>query len=209
MTIDSKSEWKPFYGKNKEDGYKTGEFALTEDEVMRLLAACDDLSEKILLMVGIATGCRRLDLVRIERRNVDLDNKTLTYIEKKKGSRAKTINFGSKLEHELRIYLNTKEMKKSKWLFPTRYKNGEVNVGGHISDRTVWNIFNRVLEKAGISPRPAHALRATFVKQAIAKKWTMLQIAQHIGDTVKTVEEYYAVPSLGEMSEVAKNKEVF
>jgi len=52
-------------------------------------------------------------------------------------------------------------------------------------------------------------MRATFVKQAIAKGWTMLQIAQHIGDTVDTVEKYYAVPSLGEMSEVARNKEVF
>lgn len=202
-------QWKPFYGKNKDDSYKTGEFALTEDEVVRLLVACEDISEKILLMVGIATGCRRSDLVQIERRNVDLDHNTITYIEKKKGGRSKTINFGSKLEHELRIYLNTKEMKKSKWLFPTKYKNGDINVGGHISSRTVWNIFNRVLERAKISARPAHAMRATFVKQAIAKKWTMIQIAQHIGDTVDTVEKYYAVPSLGEMAEVAKNKEVF
>lgn len=202
-------QWKPFYGKNKDDSYKTGEFALTEDEVVRLLSACDDISEKILLMVGIATGCRRSDLVQIERRNVDLDHNTLTYIEKKKGGRSKTINFGSKLEHELRIYLNTKDMKKSKWLFPTKYKNGEINVGGHISSRTVWNIFNRVLERANISSRPAHAMRATFVKQAILKGWTMLQIAHHIGDTVDTVEKYYAVPSLGEMAEVARNKEVF
>jgi len=202
--------WKPFYGKNKTDeGYRTGEYALTEDEVTRLIAACDDLSEKILLMVGIATGCRRGDLVKMERRNVDVDHQTITYTEQKKGGRSKTINFGSKLEHELRIYLNTKDMKKSKWLFPTKYKNGEININGHISDRTVWNIFNRVLEAAGISPRPAHALRSTFVKQAISKGWTMLQIAQHIGDTVDTVEKYYAVPSLGEMSEVAKNKEVF
>lgn len=203
------SGWKPFYGKNKDESYRTGEYALTEEEVVRLLAACEDISEKILLMVGIATGCRRSDLVQIERRNVDLDHNTLTYIEKKKGGRSKTINFGSKLEHELRIYLNMKEMKRSKWLFPTKYKNGEINIGGHISDRSVWNIFNRTLERAGISPRPAHALRSTFVKQAIVKGWTMLQIAQHIGDTVETVEKYYAVPSLGEMSEVAKNKEVF
>jgi integrase len=204
-----KSEWKPFYGNNKNVSYKTGEYALTEDELRRVLLSCNTIEEKILIMVGVATGCRRSDLVQIERRNVDLDHNTLTYIEKKKGSRSKTINFGSKLEHELRMYLNTKEMKKSKWLFPTKYKNGELNVGGHISSRTVWNIFNKVLENANISPRPVHALRATFVKQAIVKGWTMLQIAQHLGDTVDTIEKYYAVPSLGEMSEVARNKEVF
>lgn len=210
MNDTFESNWKPFYGKDKDTSHKSGEYALTEDELRRALLACNTFNEKILIMVGVATGCRRSDLVQIERRNVDLNHKTITYIEKKKGGRAKTINFGSKLETELRMYLNTKEMKQSKkWLFPSVYKNGEINVGGHISSRTVWNIFNRVLERAEISPRPAHSMRATFVKQAIAKGWTMLQIAQHLGDTVDTVEKYYAVPSLGEMSEVARNKEVF
>ena len=51
-------------------------------------------------------------------------------------------------------------------------------------------------------------MRSTFVKQAILKGWTMSQISDHIGDTQETVEKYYAVPSRGEMSEVAKNKEV-
>jgi hypothetical protein len=46
------------------------------------------------------------------------------------------------------------------------------------------------------------------VKQAILNGWSMIQIANHIGDTQQTIEKYYAVPSLGEMAELARTKEV-
>ena len=92
---------------------------------------------------------------------------------------------------------------KCKWLFPSPYGYEK-----HISDRTIWTIFNNVCERSGISKRPVHALRSTFVKSAISNGWTLIQIADHIGDTPETIQKYYAVPSIGEMSEVAKNKEV-
>lgn len=190
--------WKNY----KDEGYKTGEFALTQSEVEKLLSNCDTMFEKLLIEVGIATGCRRSDLCAIKKSNVNLDNMTISYIEKKKGDRIKTINFGNKLRTDLKQYIATLP-NKCEWLFPSEH-----GIEKHISDRTVWNVLNRVCERAGISQRPAHALRSTFVKQAISNGWSMTQIANHIGDTEQTVEKYYAVPSLGEMAEIAKNKEV-
>jgi integrase/recombinase XerD len=190
--------WKNY----NDEGYKTGEFALTPNEVENLLSHCDTLFEKVLLEVGISTGCRRSDLCAIKKSNIDLTNMTISYIEKKKGSRIKMINFGNKLRTDLKQYIATLPPK-CEWLFPSDHGTNK-----HISDRTVWNVLNRVCERSGISKRPAHALRSTFVKQAISNGWSMSQIANHIGDTEQTVEKYYAVPSIGEMSEVARNKEV-
>lgn len=191
--------WKNF---RNDEGYKTGEFALTPTEVEKLLSNCDTLFEKILIEVGISTGCRRSDLCALEKGNIDLTNMTINYVEKKKGSRIKTVNFGNKLRTDLKQYVSTLP-NKCKWLFPSPY-----GIENHISDRTVWNVFNKICLRAGISARPVHSLRSTFVKQAMANGWTLIQISNHIGDTQQTVEKYYAVPSLGEMSEVAKDKEV-
>lgn len=188
--------------KNKDEPYKTGEFALTSTEVENLMSHCETLFEKVLIEVGIATGCRRADLAGLEKSNIDLTNMTITYIERKKGGRIMTANFGNKLRVDLKQYIFTLP-NKCKWLFPS--KHGYEN---HISDRSIWDIFNRVCARAGISQRPCHAMRSTFVKQAISNGWTMIQIADHIGDTPETVQKYYAVPSIGEMSEVARNKEV-
>ena len=191
--------WKNY---GKDDSYKTGEFALTVTEVEKLFSNCDILSEKILLEVGISTGCRRADLCAIEKSNIDIEKMTVSYIERKKGGRIRIVNFGKKLQVDLRQYIATLPPR-CKWLFPSSH-----GMENHISDRSVWNIFNRVCKRAGISQRPAHALRSTFVKQAILNGWSMIQISNHIGDTQQTIEKYYAVPSIGEMAELARTKEV-
>ena len=139
--------------KNKDDSYKTGEYSLTPSEYEKLFSNCNTLFERILLEVGIATGCRRADLAAIEKSNIDLTNMTISYIEKKKGGRIKTINFGNKLKTDLTQYIFTLPSK-CKWLFPSPH--GKEN---HISDRTIWNVFNQVCARCWnkSTSMPCHA----------------------------------------------------
>ncbi len=172
--------------------YKTGEFALTEKEYDAILDACDSTEDECLIKFTVATGLRRADVVRVERQNIR--NGKVTYSEKKKGGRIREIYIGPKLLQVLSKYEKTIP-KEQKLLF-------------RFSERTAYNKLQHLCDIAGISRRPFHALRATCIKRCQKAGWTPEQVVDLTGDTLRVIQEHYAVPSSGEMQEVSKQKEI-
>ena len=170
---------------------KTGEVSFSETEWNSLLGAVDSIEDELLLQFTVSTGLRREDVVSVLIENIDFDKETLTYYERKK-RRTREIPLQIKVLKLIRQYLNVVKRRYGK-LFD-------------FSGRTAYNKLNRCCEKAGISKRPFHSLRATCVKFCIKSKWSLLEIAKLTGDEVETIETHYAVPSKGDMNEVAKNK---
>lgn len=172
--------------------YKTGEWALTEKEYAAILDACDSTEDECLIKFTVATGLRRADVVRVERQNIR--NGKVTYSEKKKGGRIREIYIGPKLLQVLSKYEKTIP-KEQKMLFG-------------FSERTAYNKLQHLCDIAGISRRPFHALRATCIKRCQKAGWTPEQVVDLTGDTLRVIQEHYAVPSSGEMQEVSKQKEI-
>jgi len=75
-------------------------------------------------------------------------------------------------------------------------------------DRQAYNRFQRVCQIAGIEKRPFHALRATAIKFMQAAGWRPEEVAEIIGDTLRTIQEHYVTPSRSELAERAREKEV-
>lgn len=180
--------------------YTTGEKALNRKQANAVLMAANSYEDKMLIMIGFTLGLRRDDLVRIEIPNIDLTTNSpmLSYHEKKKGNRIKTVPLSNELAHELSLYIKEHTEKDQKYLFPARQN---VREGGSMSSKTAYNIFNDLCKKAGIpTPIPIHAMRSTCIKLKQEEGWTIEQVAALIGDKVSTVQEHYATPSMGELT---------
>jgi integrase len=174
--------------------YKTGEFALTPTEYDRILDACSSVEDECLIKFTVATGLRRADVVRVERQNADPIKGFITFSEKKKGGRIRTIYIGTKLRQLLTKYYKT---------IPDTQKT----VFG-FSERTAYNKLQHLCDIAGIPRRPFHALRATCIKRCQKAGWSPEQVVDLTGDTLRVIQEHYAVPSTGEMQEIAMQKEI-
>ena len=182
---------------------RTGEHSLSVHEAKQLLSKCEDFTEKMLLRTAMNTGIRRSDIARLSWKNIDFEERSITYYESKK-DKTRTIYVSESLINELKQLRSIH--KDEYYCFPGR--SGKKYGKGHISSKTAYNVFQRNLEAAGLSRRPFHSLRATCVKLCQSNGWSVEQTAKHIGDTVRVVQEHYATPSVSEMRELSEEKQI-
>ena len=183
--------------------YRTGRDALTAKEVERLLESFDSIQEKAIIQIAIATGLRRVDVVNIFRKNINIETGELTYHEHKKNRQRTIVIPSNGTIHTLKMHMNS--CKKSKWLFPSPLNTKEDK---HISDRQIYDIFNEHLDLIGIRRRPFHALRATCVKMCEDAGWRDFETAELTGDTVRVIQEHYKTPSTSQMNALAKDNQI-
>lgn len=185
------------------ESYRTGEHALTEEQVQRLLAAVEDFTELVFLKLAISTGIRRGDIVAIKWKEVDLENRRIQFYERKK-DRIKDVYISQAMAQDLKRLQRIQDGEY--YVFPGR---SEVKYGkGHLSSRSAYDVLQRNLKAAGIEGRPFHALRATCIKLCQRKGWSEAQTAKHVGDTVRVIQEHYSTPSSGEMLQAADEKSI-
>jgi len=187
--------------KPRSERYKTGEKALTDNEYEKLMAVVDNVEDECLFTVAISTGLRRFDVTNIQIDNIhfhtdDHPGNWLTYNERKKGNRIRTIP------------LNERSTQSIKKLINTRSKTNKNPKLFSFNDRTAYNRLKNACEKAGIKQRPFHALRATCIKRCQRAGWTPEQVSALTGDTIAVIQEHYSTPSISEMHEVVTGKSI-
>ncbi len=178
----------------------SGQFALTADEVGRLLGAIDDGRDLALLSLAIATGTRREDLVAIPVSGYDRPHGTVQFYEAKK-RRTRTVPLDPGAARRLDIYLGSRP-RSSRWLFPSDRTRSR----GHLSGRKAYSVLQHWLEAAGLPRRPFHSLRATCYKLCKARGWSVEQSAALIGDTIRVAMEFYGVATPGELQETMRQR---
>jgi integrase len=191
-------------------GHTSGERALTQKEYEALISHCITNEERLLLMLAVTTGLRRVDIAKVQISNIDLAEAKLTFHEHKKDRRDKTgkvveerwrmIPLSPKVVQELTIYLNAVGKDHGGFLFSW----GEPRWG----DRTAHRRFQVMCDRAGVERRPFHALRASCIKFCQAKGWSPEQVAKLTGDTIAVIQQHYLTPSDQEMHETVREKEV-
>jgi len=168
-------------------------FAFSESELKRLLDACSDMSDYIMVLIASRYGLRREDIVGIKIRNINLEHGTLTFYENKKQK-----DFQVPLEPDvivqLRRYLNTLPKDQENLL---KIRDGS----------TAWVHLQNLCEIAkipvplGRTGRPFHSLRGTCVKMRQKQGWTLNMVAALIDDEPETVAQHYATISPSELAE--------
>jgi integrase len=168
-------------------------YAFSANELQRLIAACSDQNDRVMILLGSRYGIRREDVAKIEINNIDLMNGTITYYEHKK-DKIRTIPIEADVLQEIRILL--KSIPKRKYLLA--WSDGS----------TCWRHLQELCKIAGLpapadrTGRPFHSLRGTCVKLRQAQGWNVSQVAALIGDEVATVMKHYATVTPSELSEL-------
>lgn len=173
-----------------------GEKSFTPKEVDRLLAVTTRLDDEVMLRLALTTGLRRQDVADIEIRNIDLEEQKLTFHEHKK-NRWRTIPLAPATAKVIAQYLNTlgARGRRRKYLFPIR-------------SRQLYNRLQSLCDRAGVPPRPFHALRSTCIKLYQRQGWAVEETAKLVGDTVAVVQLHYTTPSDAELAEAVREKAI-
>jgi integrase/recombinase XerD len=93
---------------------------LSQDEVVRLLSAVDNVVYRMALMTAYAAGLRITELVTLKAEHID-SARMLLHVEEGKGQKARLVPLSEVLLAQLRDYWRTgrPKVKGSPWLFPS------------------------------------------------------------------------------------------
>jgi integrase len=161
--------------------------SLTIEEGERLLSVTETLEDLCLFRLELTSGIRREDIANIEVGNIDLDNRRLRFWESKK-KRWWEIPLTIDVCQEIQRFLNALPHGRKK-LFK-------------MTGRTAYNRLQKYLEKADIKKELSfHDLRRTFIKTAKRKGLSPKAVSQITGDTLSTIERFYANLDMEELKE--------
>jgi integrase len=127
---------------------------LSEDEIPRLLQSCRESKSPylyIFVLMSLTTGARRGEILSLEWRHVDFENK-LAYLKETKNGRPRSISLADAVIAELRTLYEARNPAKP-LVFASKTAFGRVDI------KKAWQ---EALKRAGIEDCRAHDMRHTF-----------------------------------------------
>lgn len=156
---------------------------LTQDEIERLLAACRESKSPYLycvVIIALTTGARQGEILNLEWRDIDFNNK-LASIKETKNGQPRSVSLSDPVIVELQRLYNLRDPRKS-LVFASRTAFGRIDI------KKPWK---KALERAGIKNCRAHDMRHTFATYAAAQGATNLELATAMGHrTLQMLQRY-------------------
>lgn len=132
---------------------------LSSQELVRLFAAAGNLKHRTMLKTVYAAGLRRAEAAGLKVSDIDSD-RMMIRVEQGKGRKDRYTTLSPQLLLDLREYW--RKYRPAQWLFTADHD------GGPLADETLYTIYMRAKEKAGIRKTGGiHALRHSFATHMI------------------------------------------
>jgi len=197
--------------KTQYDRYTTGEKSFSRKEWDKFIGVVDILEDEVLFKTCVICGIRREDICHgtvrkwvnkqkvpvvtgILINDINFEMNTITFREHKK-NKNHTVPISPALSLLIKKLINSRGRVQSPYLIT-------------YSGATAYRKVQTYCEKAGIPPRPFHALRATCIKFCQANGWSAEQVARLVDDTISVIQQHYSTPSESEMREIATNNAI-
>ncbi len=156
---------------------------LSPEEIDRLLFACRQSKSPYLypiVLISITTGARQGEILNLEWKHVDFNNK-LAYLKETKNGRPRSISLSDAVITALRKLYETRNPLKP-LVFASK------TVFGRIDIKKAWQ---SALLKAGIERCRAHDMRHTFATMAAAQGASNIELATAMGHrTLQMLQRY-------------------
>lgn len=146
---------------------------LSDEEITHLVAACRGSHSPYLycvVLLSLTTGARQGEILGLEWKHVDLDNR-LAYLKETKSGRPRSIALTDAVIEELRTLAATRDPFKP-LVFASKTAFGQTDL------KKVWK---KALEQAGISNFRPHDMRHTFATLAARQGASNLELATAMG----------------------------
>ena len=155
---------------------------ISENEVVRIIEAIDNIKHKAIITTIYSAGMRRSEVINLRKQDIDFDRNVI-YIRGAKGNKDRITLLSATNAVLLKTYL--KEYSPNYWLFegPER---------GQYSASSIGRILHNAVEKAGINKRiTPHMLRHSFATHLLEQGVDMRYIQNLLGhESTKTTEIY-------------------
>jgi len=163
-------------------GEKSLPQVLSEDEVVRILKALQNLKHRAILTVIYSAGLRLSELLDLKLTDLDFDRK-LIRVKMGKGRKDRYTLLSPKLETLLREYLT--QYRPASYVFEGRD-------GGRYSAKSVQNIFQNAAARAGIQKHASvHTLRHSFATHLLENGTDLRYIQELLGHSSSKTTEIY------------------
>ena len=146
---------------------------LTENEISRLLSAAKESKSPYLyciILLSLTTGARQGELLSLEWKDIDFENK-LAYIRETKNGHPRSIALCDPVLEELHRFHQNRNLQKP-LVFASKTAFGRIDI------KKAWQ---NALTRSGIKNCRAHDMRHTFCTYAAAKGASNLQLATATG----------------------------
>lgn len=168
---------------------------LSQEEVLRILNAVENLKHKTLLMLIYSAGLRVGESVRLRIEDIDSGRK-LIYLRSAKGRKDRYTLLSDAVLGKLREYY--------KAYHPREYLFEGAEGRKHLSERSVQHVFERAVRDCGINKSVSvHSLRHSFATHLLESGTDLRYIQEVLGhSSSKTTEVYTHVSqkTLGKIS---------
>ena len=158
---------------------------LSEEEVIRLIKATDNLKHNTILSLIYSAGLRLGELINLRIGDIQPDNKRI-FIRKGKGKKDRYTILSDKVFDKIKDYLQV--YCPVDWLF-------EGINGGQYSERSVQNVFTKSKELSRVNPySTTHTLRHSFASHLYDKGYDIYIIKDLLGhEDIRTTEIYIQI----------------
>jgi integrase/recombinase XerD len=162
---------------------------MSEEEIIRVLRAVENVKHKAILMVIYSAGLRISECINLKIKDIDSSRMQIR-VEQAKGKKDRYTILSEKTLYFLRTYFL--EYKPKVYLF-------EGQTGGIYSKRSIQNIFKAAASKAGIQKQvTVHTLRHSFATHLLENGVNLRYIQSLLGhSSSKTTEIYTHVTTKG------------
>ncbi len=162
---------------------------LSEEEVVKILNATENLKHKAILMTIYSAGLRVSELTNLRIKDID-SNRMQIRVEQAKGKKDRYTLLSEKTLEILRKYFT--EFKPKEWLF-------ESYEGQQYKSRTIQEILKKSVEKVGLKKTiTVHTLRHSFATHLLESGTDIRYIQSLLGHSSgKTTEIYTHITTKG------------
>ena len=156
---------------------------LTEEEIVALFRAVDNLKHRSLLMLIYSGGLRLNEVLHLKLNDLQPDKHRL-FVRNGKGGKDRCTLLSEKAWAQLSEYLSVYQP--VEWVF-------EGPSGGPYSERSVQEVFSRAKKRALINPQATvHTLRHSFATHLLEKGTDLRYIQELLGHASSKTTEIYA-----------------
>lgn len=154
--------------------------ALTEDDISKLLTACENPRDVALLLLMLDTGCRASEVCALTVADVDTTTGAVQ-VRHGKGDKQRTVYLGAQARRTLARYLAGRETGP---LFPS------LRSGEHLTPNGLLQVLRYIGKHAGVHVSP-HDFRRTFALTCLRNGMDIRRLAALMGHSDLTVIQRY------------------
>lgn len=201
LGLSKKVSGKTFKGYLVND--KTQGDTIEEEDLLKIIDACTNIRDRLLLMVFAETGFRIGEILGIDYlSDIDYENKAISVV-----GRENNLNFARAKNNERRKGYLSDETFQLLMIYLIKYKEliekgttlfvvikGE-EAGKPLTDNAVYSMFIRMAKKVGVTTHP-HAIRHYFATERWKNDWDLLLISKALGHkSIQTTINYLNIGS--------------